>query len=165
MKNDSGKLIVVILWSKDVQTPALSPSVPTVGSVAEHDMKGKRNVQNDKFKDFPAPPPRYPLRVHDNSMVGIVYNDLLERVNMKLEIVKEVIVISSDNDDLSTNEQITLIGDVSFSTIDDDSDDDDTDDESYEEHHVNKQQSGSILRGNITCDKAFKVSIFLVNYI
>ncbi|GJY43446.1 hypothetical protein Tco_0431659 [Tanacetum coccineum] len=65
---------------------------------------------------------------------------------MKLEIVKEVIVISSDNDDLSTNEQITLIGDVSFSTIDDDSDDDDTDDESYEEHHVNKQQSGSILR-------------------
>ncbi|GJS17861.1 hypothetical protein Tco_0412333 [Tanacetum coccineum] len=211
--------------SKDVRTPALSPSVPTVGSVAEHDMKGKRNVQNDKFKDFPAPPPRYPLRVptigsfakfegkgkklmevtsdhlvfcvlhpvhsssfsihslvslsriamadrkdfskvvitndhyeyilakygktwvHDDSMVGIVYNDLLERVNMKLEIVKEVIVISSDDDDLSTNEQITLTGDVPFSTTDDNSDDDDTDDESYEEQHVKKQQFGLTSRG------------------
>ncbi|GJS38080.1 hypothetical protein Tco_0536462 [Tanacetum coccineum] len=51
--------------SKDVRTPApgFSPSVPTVGSVAEHDMKGKINVQNDKSKDFPAPPPGYPLRV------------------------------------------------------------------------------------------------------
>ncbi|GKC39595.1 hypothetical protein Tco_1051979 [Tanacetum coccineum] len=237
MKNDSGKLIVVILWSKaskskDVRTPTpgFSPSVPTVGSVAEHDMKGKRNVQNDKFKDFPAPPPRYPLRVptvgsstkfegkgkklmevtsdhlafcvfhlavhsssfsihslvslsritmadgkdffkvvitndhyeyilakyekrwvHDESMVGIVYNDLLERVNMKPKLVKEVIVISSDDDDLSTNEQITLIGDVPFSTTDDDSDDDDTDDddtndESYEEQHVKKQQFGSTSR-------------------
>ncbi|GJS17857.1 hypothetical protein Tco_0412329 [Tanacetum coccineum] len=188
----------------------------SVGSVAKHDMKGKRNVQNDKSKDFQAPLPGYPLRVptigssakfegkgkklmevtsdhlvhsssiyslvslsritmadgtdfskvvitndhyeyilakygkswvHDDSMVGIIYNDLLERVNMKLEIVKEVIVISSDDDDLSTNEQITLIGDVPFSTTDDNSDDDDTDDESYEEQHVKKQQFGLTSRG------------------
>ncbi|GJR55516.1 hypothetical protein Tco_1406037 [Tanacetum coccineum] len=51
--------------SKDVRTPApgFALRVPTVGSVADHDMKGKRNVQNDKSKEFLAPPPRFPLRV------------------------------------------------------------------------------------------------------
>ncbi|GJW94123.1 hypothetical protein Tco_0173795 [Tanacetum coccineum] len=82
--------------------------------------------------------------VHDDSLVGIIYNDLLEKVNMKPEIAK---VISSDDDDLSTDEQITLMGDVPFSTTDDDSDDDDTDDETYEEKHFKKQQSGSTSRG------------------
>ncbi|GKD17405.1 hypothetical protein Tco_1206563, partial [Tanacetum coccineum] len=132
--------------SKDVRTPALSPSVPTVGSVVEHDMKRKRNVQNDMFKDFPAPPPRYPLRV---PTIGSFAK--FEGKGKKLMEVTKVIVISSD-DDLSTNEQITLIGDVPFSNTDDDSDDDDSDDddtndESYEEQNVKKQQSGSTSRG------------------
>ncbi|GKF49858.1 hypothetical protein Tco_0143109, partial [Tanacetum coccineum] len=65
---------------------------------------------------------------------------------MKTEIAKEVIVISSDGDDLSTDEQIKLMGDVPFSTTDDDSDDDDTDDETYEEKHFKKQQFGSTSR-------------------
>ncbi|GJZ60564.1 hypothetical protein Tco_0616380 [Tanacetum coccineum] len=59
----------------------------------------------------------------------------------------EVIVISLDDDDLSTDEQITLMGDVPFSTTDDDSDDDDTNDETYEEKHFKKQQSGLTSRG------------------
>ncbi|GKA23673.1 hypothetical protein Tco_0709706 [Tanacetum coccineum] len=41
----------------------------------------------------------------------------------------EVNVISSDDDALLTDEEITLMGDIPFSTTDDDSDDDENDDD------------------------------------
>ncbi|GJR12101.1 hypothetical protein Tco_0794753 [Tanacetum coccineum] len=49
--------------------------------------------------------------------------DLLEVV---LTDELRVIVISFDDDDLSTDEEIVLMGDIPFSTPDDDSNDDDS---------------------------------------
>ncbi|GJS56994.1 hypothetical protein Tco_0651778 [Tanacetum coccineum] len=51
--------------SKEDRTPApgFTLTVPTVGSVADHDTKGKRNVQNDNSKEFLAPPPKFLIRV------------------------------------------------------------------------------------------------------
>ncbi|GJS38743.1 hypothetical protein Tco_0563786 [Tanacetum coccineum] len=53
--------------SNSKQVPTLQPGfalpLSTVGSVADNEGKGKRNVLSDKSKEFPNPPPRFSLRV------------------------------------------------------------------------------------------------------
>ncbi|GKB01833.1 hypothetical protein Tco_0829877 [Tanacetum coccineum] len=47
--------------SNSKQVPTLQPGfalpLSTVGSVADNERKGKRNVRSDKSKEFPNPPP------------------------------------------------------------------------------------------------------------
>ncbi|GJR86869.1 hypothetical protein Tco_0210880 [Tanacetum coccineum] len=53
--------------SNSKQVPTLQPEfalpLSTVGSVANNERKGKRNVRSDKSKDFPNPLSGFPLRV------------------------------------------------------------------------------------------------------
>ncbi|GJT97321.1 hypothetical protein Tco_1092839 [Tanacetum coccineum] len=51
--------------SKHVPTlqPGFALPLSTVGSVADNERKGKRNVRSDKSKEFLNPPPGFPLRV------------------------------------------------------------------------------------------------------
>ncbi|GKB86988.1 hypothetical protein Tco_0959260 [Tanacetum coccineum] len=52
--------------SNDI-VPTLQPGfalhLSTVRSVADNEIKGKRNVRSDKSKEFPNPSPGFPLRV------------------------------------------------------------------------------------------------------
>ncbi|GKE07501.1 hypothetical protein Tco_1399519 [Tanacetum coccineum] len=79
----------------------------------------------------------------DYASVDIIVDDLWKKIHNQPEIAKEVIVISLDDDALLTDEEITLMGDIPFSTTNDDSDDDDNDDDSDEEQHVKKPQAAS----------------------
>ncbi|GJS86191.1 hypothetical protein Tco_0752732 [Tanacetum coccineum] len=53
--------------SNSKQVPTLQPGfalpLSTIGSVADNERKGKRNVRSDKSKEFPNPPPEFPFRV------------------------------------------------------------------------------------------------------
>nr|GEY63373.1 hypothetical protein [Tanacetum cinerariifolium] len=51
--------------SKQVPTLQHGFALPlsTVESVADNERRGKRNIHSDKSKDFPNPPPGFPLRV------------------------------------------------------------------------------------------------------
>ncbi|GJR47258.1 hypothetical protein Tco_1315361 [Tanacetum coccineum] len=51
--------------SKHVPTiqPGFALPLSTVRSVADNERKGKRNVRSEKSKEFPNPPPGFPLRV------------------------------------------------------------------------------------------------------
>nr|GEV00207.1 hypothetical protein [Tanacetum cinerariifolium] len=57
--------------SKQVPTLQLGFALllSTVGSVADNKRKEKRNVRSDKSKEFPNPPPGFPLRIIPNVLL------------------------------------------------------------------------------------------------
>nr|GEV58055.1 hypothetical protein [Tanacetum cinerariifolium] len=63
---------------------------------------------------------------NDDAIVNIIVDNLWKKstINQRLQKLynAEVIVKSSNDDALSTDEQITLMADIPFSTTDDDSD-------------------------------------------
>ncbi|GJR16035.1 hypothetical protein Tco_0798687 [Tanacetum coccineum] len=51
----------------------------------------------------------------NNERVDIIFEDLWQKAYNESEVVKKVVVISSSDEDLSSDEEITLMGDIPFS--------------------------------------------------